>query len=367
MNALLELNQHGQSYWLDNLERRALRSGELSRRVEHDGLRGVTSNPKTFHDAVLKSADYDEQIAAAAATGLSPPQIYEDLSTTDVQRACDVLRRVYDTTLMQDGYVSLEVSPHLAYDSQATVAEARRLWARVNRPNLMIKIPGTEAGIGAIEEALYHGLNINITLLFSIARYRAVREAYVRAQERRLAESKPIQGVRSVASFFLSRIDVLCDRLIQQRTGSSGAKQAPLLGKVAIASAKLAYQDLKTALAEPRWSALARAGAAPQRLLWASTGTKNPKYPDVMYVKPLIGGDTISTMPEQTIAAFADHGTVSDSLEGDVDHARTAIAELARLGIDLQCVTQQLESEGVQQFIDAYDELLHVLEERSKV
>jgi transketolase len=364
MNALLKLNQHGQSYWLDNLERRALRSGELSRRVEHDGLRGVTSNPKTFHDAVLKSADYEEQIEARAAGGLSAQQIYDHLSTTDVQRACDVLRRVYDTTLMQDGYVSLEVSPHLAYDTQATVAEARRLWAQVNRPNLMIKIPGTEAGIAAIEEALYHGLNINITLLFSIQRYRAVRAAYFRALERRLAESKPIREVRSVASFFLSRIDVLCDKLIQQRTGSVGAKHASLLGRTAIASAKLAYQDFKAALAEQRWTALERAGAAPQRLLWASTGTKNPTYSDVMYIEPLIGGGTISTMPEQTIAAFADHGRASESLERDLDHARDAIAELARLGIDLHCVTEQLESEGVQQFIEPYDELMRMLEER---
>jgi transketolase len=365
MNPLLKLAQHGQSYWLDNLDRRALRGGNLNRRVRHEGLSGVTSNPKTFHDAVTGSPLYDEQIDAEAASGLSAEQIYEDLLVSDVQSACDVLRSAYDESAAQDGYVSLEVSPYLAHDAAATLGEARSYWRRVNRPNLMIKIPGTRAGVSAVEQAIYEGINVNITLLFSLERYQDVAEAYVRALERRRRQSKSLHDVRSVASFFLSRIDSACDQLILQRSRSQdGADTRRLLGKAAIASAKLAYQRCKSIFDDSRWSALAQAGACPQRLLWASTGTKNPAYRDVMYVEPLIGPSTISTMPEATIASFADHGQVASTLEQGLPEARQVLAELESAGIDLRCISQQLENDGVQKFLEPYDALLGLLDDR---
>lgn len=365
MNALLKLKQHGQSYWLDNLDRQALRGGHLARRVRNEGLGGVTSNPKTFFDAITGSHLYDEQIDAEAAGGFAADQIYEDLIVADVQAACDVLRPSYDEARMLDGYVSLEVSPYLAHDTAGTLAEVRSYWRRVNRPNLMIKIPGTKAGVAAVEQALYEGVNVNITLLFSIQRYQEIADAHLRALERRRAESKSLHDVHSVASFFLSRIDALCDQLVQQRARSLGGSQGQqLLGKAAVASAKLAYQSYKSHLQSERWSALAQAGAAPQRLLWASTGTKNPSYRDVMYVEPLIGPDTVSTMPEATIDAFAEHGKVAATLEHGLDEARQTLANLDRIGIDLRCLAEQLENDGVQKFIEPYDKLLGLLDDR---
>lgn len=365
MNALLKLTQHGQSYWLDNLDRQGLRGGHLARRVRGEALRGVTSNPKTFYDAITGSHLYDEQIDAEAASGLAADQIYEDLIVADVQTACDVLRPAYDETRMKDGYVSLEVSPYLAHDTGGTLAEVRNYWRRVNRPNLMIKIPGTKAGVAAVEQALYEGINVNITLLFSIPRYQEVADAHLRALERRRADGKSLHDVHSVASFFLSRIDTLCDQLVQQRARSLSAAQGQqLLGKAAIASAKLAYQIYKSHIQSDRWSALARAGASPQRLLWASTGTKNPNYRDVMYVEPLIGPETVSTMPEATIAAFAEHGKVAATLEHGLDEARQVLSHLDRLGIDLRCLSEQLENDGVQKFIEPYDKLLGLLDDR---
>jgi transketolase len=368
MNSLLKLREHGQSYWLDNLTRKALRTGELARRVEHDGLCGVTSNPKTFHDAIVNGPEYREEIDAAARRGLSAEQLYETLVVADVQMACDVLRPVYDSSKGADGFVSLEVSPYLAHDTEASIAEARRLAQQVARPNLMIKIPGTKPGIQAVEQLLFEGLNVNVTLLFSVERYLDFQNAYLSALERRLAAGRSVSDVRSVASFFLSRIDLLVDRLLEQRPnpvpGSLHPRPRELLGKAAIASAKLAYQSFRALLGESRWKQLAEAGAAPQRLLWASTGTKNPAYRDVMYVEPLIGPFTINTMPERTISAFADHGQVKDTLEQDIEGARECLTKLEALSIQLRFVAEQLENEGVEKFTEPYRKLLAFLDER---
>lgn len=366
MNPLLKLLEFGQSYWLDNLTRRMIKNGDLKRRVEKQGLRGVTSNPKIFHEAIAKSDDYDAQIETLIAEGRSNIEIYEALVTTDLQNACDILRPVYDELKGQDGFVSLEVSPHLAHDTPGSIQEARRLWQTVDRPNLLIKIPATAAGIPTIEELLFEGININITLLFSIERYQAVAQAYLKALERRLEADKSVAHIASVASFFLSRIDVLADQLLSHRIpleGRSHLEPHPedLQGKVAIANAKLAYQYFKHILQSNRWKALEAKGAQVQRMLWASTSTKNPAYDDVMYIEPLIGPHTINTMPEDTIEAFADHGTVKETVEENIEEARKVITELEKIGIDFQLVASQLENEGIQKFIDPYDELLETL------
>jgi len=367
MKPLLALINHGQSYWLDNLTRAMLKNGELQKRVETQGLRGVTSNPAIFQKAISGSTDYDAQIAQLVQAQRSVLDIYEQLTVTDVQDACDILRPVYDTSDGGDGFVSLEVSPYLAHDTEGTMHEARRLFQAVNRPNAFIKIPGTPAGVPAIEQMLYEGININITLLFSIQSYEAVAQAYIRALERRVAEGKSVHNVASVASFFLSRIDVLVDQLLGHRIqpdGQPGAGPRPqqLVGKVAVANAKLAYQSFKTIFGEVRWQALANKGARVQRPLWASTSTKDPLYSDVCYVEPLIGPHTVNTMPDETIDAFADHGVVvANSVEDGVEEARQILHDLTTVGIDLDFVTQQLMHEGVQKFIDPFDSLMRTL------
>jgi transketolase len=366
MDRIAELMAHGQSCWMDDLTRRMIASGDLARRIAQQGLRGITSNPAIFEKAIRQGADYDDDVARAAAAGHSAQDIYEELVTADVRNACDLLRPVYDQTHGIDGFVSLEVSPHLAYDTRASVEEARRLWGRVDRPNLFIKIPGTAAGVPAVEELLVEGINVNITLLFSIASYEAVAEAYMRALERRSAAGKPVDTVASVASFFLSRIDVLVDellwhRIVPGRRSSADLNPRSLLGKAAIANAKLAYQSFKHMLAGERWKALERKGARVQRMLWASTSTKDPAYPDLMYVEPLIGPLTINTMPEKTIAAFRNHGKVQDTIEQGVAEAKRVMADLARLGVRFDLVTAQLENEGIQKFIDPFDSLMQVL------
>lgn len=373
MNSLQQLIKYGQSYWLDNLTRDMIRNGELQSRIASQSLRGVTSNPAIFHKAITGSAMYDEQIAQLASGGASAEEIYEDLVVRDVQDACDVLRPVYDTSDGTDGFVSLEVSPLLAYDTTGTIEETRRLWQAVNRPNLCIKIPGTPPGAVAIEEAIYEGMNVNVTLLFSVADYDAVANAYMAGLERRVAESKPVGQVASVASFFLSRVDVLVDQLLAHRIrpeGSVGhdARPAQLLGKVGLASAKLAYQHFKDLLAGSRWAALAAQGAQVQRLLWASTSTKNPEYSDVYYVEPLIGPHTINTMTDETSSAFAGHGALAENtIEQGVDDARRELDTLAAVGIDLDKATWQLQHEGVQKFIDPYHVLIGALEQKRTV
>jgi transaldolase len=369
MNPLLMLERCGQSYWLDDLTRAMLVNGELERRVARCGLRGVTSNPAIFHKAIAQSSDYDDDIARLAADGSSAEAIYEALVTADVRRACDVLAPVYERTHGADGYVSLEVSPHLADDSTASIAEAKRLRGAVGRENLLVKIPGTAAGLDAIEELIFEGVPVNVTLLFSVERYAEVADAYTRALERRVAAGRTVPGPVSVASFFLSRIDVLVDGLLERRCAPAlrgGPDALTLRGKAAVANAKLAYARFKAITMQTRWRRLAGLGARVQRLLWASTSTKNPEYSDVMYVEPLIGAETVNTMPERTIAAFADHGRVSPTLEQDVDEAEATMQRLASLDIDFHRVTEQLLEEGIAKFIKPYDALLAELDTRRK-
>ena len=367
MNPLLQLMTCGQSYWLDNLTRDMITDGELHMRVTEQGLRGVTSNPATFHKAIVGSVAYDAQIKQLVGEGRETTAIYEYLVVTDVQDACDILRPVYDASGGVDGFVSLEVSPYLAHDTLGTMQEARRLFSAVDRPNVFIKIPGTPAGVPAIEEMLYEGITVNITLLFGLKDYENVAQAYIRALERRLAEGKPVNNMASVASFFLSRIDVLVDQLLGHRLrpglpNENVTRCEQLLGKVAIANAKLAYQSFKRLFGSERWHALEAQGARVQRPLWASTSTKNPLYHDTRYVEPLIGLHTVNTMPAETIAAFADHGkVVANTVEADVEAAHRILRDLEGVGIDFHCVTWQLQNEGVQKFIEPYDALMQTL------
>ena len=370
MNALLKLKDYGQSYWLDNLTRKMIKNGELKKRVSEQGLRGMTSNPSIFNKAITKSDDYDEQIAQLIEQNKSTLEIYEELTVNDVQDACDILKPVYDESDGVDGFVSLEVSPYLALDAEATIEEARRLFKAVNRSNVFIKIPGTDQCVSAIEEMLYEGVNINITLLFSINSYEAVAQAYIKALERRVKEGKLIQNVTSVASFFLSRIDVLVDQLLKHRivpgrkTSQSSLAQR-LFGTVAIASAKLAYQSYKKIFSGDKWKALVEKGARVQRPLWASTSTKNPEYSDVKYVEPLIGLSTVNTMPEETISAFADHGVAeANTIEKNLDNAKQTFIDLKTIGIDIDKVTWQLVNEGIEKFIEPYAALIKNLDQK---
>jgi transaldolase / glucose-6-phosphate isomerase len=370
IDPLQQLSQYGQAYWIDNLTRRMIKSGELYMRVTAHNLRGVTSNPAIFHKAIAGSNDYDAQIQQLVHEGLSIHEVYERLIVSDIQEACDILRPVYDDTDAMDGYVSLEVSPYLAHDTEGTMQEVRWLWGAVNRPNLFIKIPGTSAGVPAIEQMLSEGININITLLFSVRAYEAVAHAYIRALERRVAESKPVRQVASVASFFLSRIDVLVDQLLGHRIRPSAIhgdtpRPEQLLGKVAIANAKLAYQSFQKIFSGPRWEVLAAQGARVQRPLWASTSTKDPLYQDVRYVEPLIGPYTVNTMPDETIDAFADHGVVEPAtVEADLEEVQRVFSDLQQVGVDFDCVAWQLENEGVQKFIEPFDQLMKTLADK---
>lgn len=367
---LQQLLACGQSYWLDNLTRHMITSGELTHWIRERGLRGITANPTTFREA-LTSQDYDQHIAPMVHDGCSTKDLFEGLLVADVQQACDLLYAVYHETDGLDGFVSLEVSPHLAHDSEATMAEARRYVERVNRPNLYIKVPATDAGIPAIEQLLYEGIAINITLLFSIPSYQAVIEAYLSALERRLTDHQPLQKIASVASFFVSRIDVLVDQLLLRRIPiDDEARQslaAQLQGRAAIANAKLAYRTFRQVFGSERWTRLATAGARIQRPLWASTGTKNSSYRDVVYVESLVGRDTVNTMPEATLQAFADHGLVkADAVETEVEEAELVMQQLEKVGISFNCVTWQLEHEGVQKFVDAYDSAVQTLDDKRR-
>jgi transaldolase len=367
MNPLKLLGEHGQSWWIDNLTREMIKSGKLEQFWRRDGLRGVTSNPSIFHKAISKGSDYDAQIRELFGKGLSVTQVYEEVVTTDVRDACDVLRPLYDQSQGQHGFVSLEVSPHLAYDTQASIDEARRLHGKVGRPNLYIKIPGTAPGMPAIEQLLFEGINVNVTLLFAIEAYEACAHAYVHALQRRVAAHLPLDRVSSVASFFVSRIDTLVDKLLESRVSGESYVGSPplpqdLMGKAAVANARLAYQSFQGLIRSDQWRKLEERGAAPQRMLWASTSTKNKRYSDVMYVEPLIGPHTVNTLPDETISAFADHGKVRpDTVEEGLDEARQEMEDLRKLGIDFNAVTAELEKDGVQKFIEAYDALLEVI------
>ncbi len=359
-NPLLKLGDQGQSVWLDYLHQKILEDGELKRLIEADGLKGLTSNPSIFEKAIGGGDDYDTRLNAALDAGDADIMtLYEHLAIGDIQGAADELRPVYERLNGLDGYVSLEVSPYLAMDTVATIAEARRLWRAVDRPNLMIKVPGTKAGAPAITQLISEGINVNVTLLFAIDAYLAVSEAYIAGLEALKRRGGDVAKTHSVASFFLSRIDVAMDKKIaQHRNGSANDERELLRGKAAIASAKIAYQHYLTLIDSPRWKALAGAGAAPQRLLWASTSTKDPSYSDVLYVSELIGPDTVNTMPPKTMDAFRNHGEVRASLTENVEQARDVLASLERLGLNLNQVTDELVDEGVGLFARSFDALL---------
>jgi transaldolase len=371
MNRLRKLADYGQSYWMDDLSRDLLRSGDLPRRIRDEGLRGITSNPAIFAQAIGGSAAYDEQIARSARSGRSALQIYEELTSQDIRDACDALLPVYRETNGVDGFVSLEVSPLLARDTAGSIAEGVHLAKIVDKPNLMIKIPGTAEGVPAITELLSRGISVNVTLLFSIEAYQAVVEAWLVALETRHGAGQPLNNVACVASFFVSRIDSLVDQLLGHRIrpdGSSALTPHPktLQGNVAVANAKLAYVAFRRMTASERWKKLEAAGARPQRLLWASTGNKNPAYSDVGYVEPLIGAHTVNTMPAATAAAFADHGKPGKTLTRGVPAARKVLKDLKTLGIDLKRVTWQLENEGIQKFIEPFEKLVGNIEAKRK-
>ena len=358
-NLLRRLGALGQSVWLDYIRRDLIESGGLARLVRDDGVRGVTSNPSIFEKAISGSRDYVGLIADASRQGRSAKAIYEQLAIRDIRDAADVLRTVHAESGARDGFVSLEVSPVLANDTEGTVDEARRLWREVGRGNLMIKVPGTPAGIPAIRALIGDGINVNVTLLFSQAAYEQAAEAYVSGLEALAGRGGNLGGVASVASFFVSRIDTAIDAELERKmAGSADAGLAGLRGRAAIANAKLAYRIYRDIVAGDRWRALAAKGAQPQRLLWASTSTKNPNYRDVIYVEELVGRDTVNTIPPATLDAFRDHGRVRESLVEDLDAARQVFAELQRQGISFAAVTDRLLDEGVKLFADAFEKLL---------
>ena len=362
-NPLLDIQQYGQSIWYDNIRRGLITSGELQRLVDEDGLRGVTSNPAIFEKAITGSTDYDEALQALEQQpDLDAKAIYEHLAVGDIQMAADVMDAVYARTNRRDGYVSLEVSPYLAHDTAGTIAEARRLWQAVHRPNVMIKVPATPAGIPAIQQLISEGININVTLLFHMAVYEQVAAAYIAGLEALVAGGGDPRGVASVASFFVSRIDTAVDSLIEARLqtaqGTEEQMLRGLLGAIAIANARLTYQRYKAIYGSARWQALAAQGAQTQRLLWASTSTKNPQYRDVLYVEELIGRDTVNTIPTATFDAFRDHGRVRASLEEHLEAAHNAMETLERVGISMQEVTAHLLADGVKLFADPFAQLL---------
>lgn len=371
MNPLRTLNEFGQSVWLDFIQRKLLTGGELKRLVEEDGLAGVTSNPAIFEKAIADSDDYDDLIARLGAGGSADPKgVYEAIATRDIQEAADVLRPVYDDTGRRDGYVSLEVSPYLAHDTEGTVAEARRLWKTVSRDNLLIKVPGTPAGVPAIEQLIGEGISVNVTLLFAREAYEQVAQAYIRGLARAAADGLDVGRIASVASFFISRIDTLVDDTIEKRLEDADEAQKEalraLMGKVAIANAKLTYKRYKEILQGEGWQALASKGARPQRLLWASTSTKNPDYRDVVYVDELIGEDTVNTIPPATLDAFRDHGEPRQSLAEDVEDAAATMEALERAGVSMKEVTDTLLEDGVRLFSEAFDKLLAAVDEECR-
>lgn len=359
-NPLLLLQAEGQSVWYDNIDRSQLTSGAFQRLLDEDGVVGVTANPTIFEKSISAGHAYDQQISQLISEGKSTSEIYEAVVIQDIRAVADLLRPTYDRTDGRDGYVSLEVSPDLAYDTQGTIAEAARFWKMVDRPNLMIKIPATPEGIPAVYETLRNGINVNITLIFSIEAYRQVTDAYIRALEDRNGRGLDIHMLASVASFFVSRVDTLVDKLLDNKikaTSDSTEQQQlkALQGKAAIANARLVYQDFAKIFSTPRFESLKHGGAHVQRPLWASTSTKNPAYRDVLYAEELIGPDTVDTMPLETVQNFRDHGRVRKSIEDDIAGARATLDALEQIGIHYNQVTQQLLDEGVQKFADSLD------------
>jgi transaldolase len=366
-NPLIKLQQLGQSVWLDYLHRRMFESGELAGLIKEDGLQGVTSNPSIFQKAIGNSDVYDDAISALARQGKSTEEIYRTLVVEDVQRAADLFRPLYDSTDGRHGFVSLEVNPHLAYDTEGTVEEARMFWRLLHRPNVFIKVPATEAGLPAIQQLISEGINVNVTLLFGLPRYRKVAASYLAGIADRISRGLPVQRVTSVASFFLSRIDVLVDDILQWKEEEGGieAEVAGLLkGQVAIACARMAYRIYKELYAEASYKKMEGKGARPQRLLWASTSTKNPAYSDIKYVEPLIGPETINTLPQETLRAYRDHGAPGVRLEQDMELVVKVLDDLPSLGIDIDAVTAKLEEEGVDKFNRPFDALMKEIELR---
>jgi len=367
MNTAQKLLAAGQSVWYDNIQRKLLQNGEMAGMIQRGEIRGVTSNPTIFMNAITKSQDYDNSLLPLVNADMCNEEIFFHLALEDIQAAADLFLPLYRQTDGGDGYVSLEVSPYLANDTTGTLAQAKQLWLRVDRPNLMIKIPATKAGLPAITEAIAAGVNVNVTLIFSRQRYAEVMEAYLSGLERRARTGLPIGAIASVASFFVSRVDTKVDARLQElvQVGGPQAQQATtLFGKAAVANARLAYADYQRVFTSQRFQALKAKGARVQRPLWASTSTKNPAYRDVVYVEELIGVDTVNTVPPQTLVAFLDHGQVRASLEEDLEGACQALADLETLGISMDEVTRQLEEEGVQSFSDAFTVLLKAIDQR---
>jgi transaldolase len=350
---LHQLSALGQSVWIDSLSREWLRTGELARMMAEDAVVGVTSNPTIFQKAMSEGDWYDDQLREVLAEEDDPKEIFLRLAFDDIREACDLMRKVWDGTEGQDGYVSLEVEPGIAHDTEATIEQAQRFHDEIDKPNLYVKIPATAAGVPAIEEMIARGKRINVTLIFGLDRYAEVAEAYIRGLERLVESGGDPKQVTSVASFFVSRVDTEADKRLDAIGGHD-----PLKGRLAIANAKRAYQRYKELFSGSRWEALAARGASTQRCLWASTSTKNPEYRDVMYVEELIGPETVNTMPKETIGSFQDHGEVRPTLEEGVDEARKLFDELAAAGVDYDDVTRVLEEEGVQKFADSFGELL---------
>ncbi len=358
MGNLKNIHDLGQSIWLDFFDRQLMNSGKLQKMIDEDGLSGITSNPSIFEKAVTSSSDYDADIKKLSGEDKSDEEIFFGFAAKDISRATDILKPVYDEAKGTDGFVSLEVSPHLANDTEGTIKQARELWKSVDRKNVLIKIPGTKEGLPAIRKCISEGINVNVTLLFGIPRYLEVTEAYISGLEDRLKNNQPIDKVASVASFFLSRIDVMLDPVLKDK------KLDNLVGEVAIASAKVAYENFKQVFFSDRFRKLEKLGAKKQKVLWASTSAKDPSFSDVKYVEALIGPDTINTLPMETIDAFRDHGKVQDHLENNLLKARNVLEQLKENDIDIDEVTQKLEEEGVEKFNKAYDSLLKAIESK---
>jgi transaldolase len=368
-NPLLQLQTYGQSIWLDFIRRNLLESGRLRALIEEDGIRGVTVNPSILDNAIRKTDDYKDAIQSLLAEGQAPAQIYEALAVEDVRQAADAFRPLYKDSKGQYGFVSLEVSPYLAHDAEGTIEEAHRFWRKVDRPNLMIKVPGTPEGLEAIRRLTATGINVNVTLLFGLPRYREVAAAYIAGLEERIECGKPVDTIASVASFFLSRIDSLVDPMLERLAtrGERGSQLAgELRGEVAIASAKVAYQIYQEIFENGQFRSAADHGARVQRLLWASTSTKNPAYSDVKYVDALIGPHTVNTVPMETLDAYRDHGDPAPRLTHNVEQAREVLETLGQVGIDIDAVTQQLEDEGVDKFAASYDQVIKALGEKQR-
>ena len=370
-NPLKDLLKFGQSVWLDYIRRDLFTTGELKRLIEEDGLRGMTSNPAIFEKAISDSKLYDDVLHSLAGKNLSPTAKFESLAIRDIQDAADALRSVYDSSKGRDGYVSLEVSPYLARDTQATLEEARRLWMAVGKPNVMIKVPGTAEGIPAFQQLISDGININVTLLFSQQVYEQVAEAYVAGLEQLAAHGGDVSKIASVASFFISRIDSAIDKIVESRlkTSKDSAEQTSLKGiqgKVAIANGKLAYQSYSKIFGTEQWKKLAAKGAKTQRVLWASTSTKSPAYSDVMYIEELIGPDTVNTIPPSTFDAYRNHGHPRQTLTENIAQAKQVMETLPKLGISMKEVTDKLTDDGVKLFSEAFDKLLQTIEKNAK-